>query len=181
MENISPPESSRVSINPLKRKIAQPLADDWLFTLEETDIAHHLPSQPLLAKIADFFCISFHHWIPYIHKARLQTRVREGVRYAGFDLVLHALVAVVLRHMDPSEVFLDPDQVRQQIKVSRMIVETYAIREVSIESLQALIFIVFDYVSNLPNSICLWRNGNPEKSRLTYHSLTMANHTEPGL
>lgn len=132
--------------NPLKRKFDQPLADDWLFSLDELDVAQHLPPQPLLAKIADFFCISFHHWIPYIHKQRLQTRVREGVRYAGFDLVLHALVAVVLRHMDPVDIFLDQDQIRRQVKVSRMIVETYAIRDVSVESLQALIFVVFDHV-----------------------------------
>lgn len=145
-ENREQEERDQKISNPLKRKVDQPLADDWLFSLDELDIAQHLPSQPLLAKIADFFCISFHHWIPYIHKQRLQTRVREGVRYAGFDLVLHALVAVVLRHMNPADVFLDEDQIRRQVKVSRMIVEAYAIKDVSVESLQALVFVVFDHV-----------------------------------
>lgn len=115
--------------------------------LDGTDIAEHLPSQPLLLKVVKFFMTSFHHWIPYIHKKRLQTRVSsDGIRSEGMDLVLHALIAVSLRHMDPNEIFMDEDQIRQQTKVSRTIVETYSIRAVSIESLQALIFLVFDFV-----------------------------------
>jgi hypothetical protein len=133
--------------NPLKRKLEQPAVETWLSALEGADVAEHLPSQPLLLKVVKFFITSFHHWIPYIHKQRLQTKVSsDGLRSDGMDLVLHALVAVSLRHMDPDEIFMDEDQIQQQIKVSRTIVETYGIRAVSIESLQALIFIVFDYV-----------------------------------
>lgn len=141
-------EQERPVANPLKRKLDQPISGDFLFALEGIDIAQYLPSQPLLEKVAAFFCTSFHHWIPYIHKQRLQTRVREGLRDPGRDLVLHALVAVSLRHMNQDELFLDSDQIRQQTSISRLIVETYSVRNVSIESLQALIFIVFDLVSN---------------------------------
>lgn len=136
------------SINPLKRKSEQQAVEICLSALECTNIAEHLPPQPLLLRVVMFFTTSFHHWIPYIHKQRLQTRVSsDGIKSKGFDLVLHALVAVSLRHMDPNELFLDQDQIQQQIKVSRTIVETCSIKTVSIESLQALIFIVFDYVS----------------------------------
>ncbi|KAF1845260.1 uncharacterized protein K460DRAFT_376717 [Cucurbitaria berberidis CBS 394.84] len=141
-------EEDRSATNPLKRKLNQPLVETWLFTLQQIDIAQHLPSQLLLEKVADFFCISFHHWIPYIHKQRLQTRVREGSRDAGLDLVLHALVAVSLRHMDPMELFMDTDQILQQTRISRLIVEMHSIRSVSVESLQALIFVVFDYLND---------------------------------
>lgn len=146
-------------VNALKRKLDQSTPGDWLFAVEDIDTAQHLPAQPLLEKVVDFFCISFHHWIPYIHKQRIQTRVREGHRNAGLDLVLHALVAVSLRHMDPGVLFLDADQILRQMKVSRLIVEMQSIRNVSVESLQALIFIVFDYVS---------------KSALDYYSLLIS-------
>jgi hypothetical protein len=146
--NTSSQQEYTGAVNPLKRKLEQPAVEIWLSALEGTDIAEHLPPQPLLLKVVKFFTTSFHHWIPYIHKQRLQMRVSsDGVRSDGLDLVLHALVAVCLRHMDPNETFLDGDQIRRQTKVSRTIVETYSIRIVSIESLQALIFIVFDYVS----------------------------------
>ena len=146
----------------MKRKNTAPLLDNWLFPSGDIDIAQHLPSQPLLEKLVDFFCISFHHWIPYIHKKRIQTRVRQGSQDPGLVLVLHALVAVGLRHMDPSVLFLDQDQILQQIQVSRMIVETHAMRNVTIESLQALIFLVFD----------LLNDGQPQRAWPLIGSLT---------
>lgn len=139
---------SATATNPLKRKYAQPEAERWLFATEELDLAQHLPSQGVLLKVVDFFTTSFHHWIPYLHKQRLHSKVNEGICTNGLLLVLHALVAVALRHMDPNILFMDNDQIQRQSSVSRIIVETHAVRSVSVESLQALIFVVFDYVSD---------------------------------
>lgn len=155
-------KEENVVSNPLKRRHNTPILESWLFPFGDVDIAQHLPSQPLLEKLVDFFCISFHHWIPYIHKARIQTRVRQGSQDPGLVLVLHALVAVALRHMDPGILFLDSDQISQQIQVSRMIVETHAMRNVTIESLQALIFLVFD----------LLNDGQPQRAWPLIGSLT---------
>jgi hypothetical protein len=138
---------SATSVNPLKRKHDEPEAERWFFATEELDLAQHLPPQGVLLKVVDYFTTSFHHWIPYLHKKRLHDKVSEGVCSNGLLLVLHALVAVALGHMDPNILFMDHDQIQRQSNVSRIIVETHAIRSVSIESLQALIFIVFDYVS----------------------------------
>ncbi|KAH9864319.1 hypothetical protein J1614_010253 [Plenodomus biglobosus] len=134
--------------NPLKRRFEQHSTQSWLYIQEDVDIAQSLPPQPLLEKVADFFCISFHHWIPFLNKRRLQTRVREGVRDTGTQLVLHALVAVCLRHMERNALFLDEDEICQQTKLSRVIVETYALRNVSVESLQALICLVFNFLND---------------------------------
>jgi hypothetical protein len=134
--------------NPLKRKLHDMHPRSWSFDTIEDDLSQHLPSQPVLCKVVDFFCISKHHWIPYLHKKRLQTRIREVVHNAGLDLLLHALVATTLRHMDPDMLFLDQDHIEQQIRLSYTIVETRCLQDVTIESLQALILIVFDHVSN---------------------------------
>jgi hypothetical protein len=141
------PAQETVVSNPLKRKFDEANAENWLLEDENIDIGLYLPDQSVLAKIVDFFCVSFHHWIPYIHKQRLQTRVRQGVHSPEFDLVLHALVAVGMRHLSPSILCLDHTQIQQQIRTSRSIVENLAIQTVSVESLQALILIVFDHVS----------------------------------
>lgn len=138
---------SATPANPLKRKHDEPETERWFFATEELDLAQHLPPQGVLLKVVNYFTTSFHHWIPYLHKQRLHNKVSEGVCSNGLLLVLHALVAVALRHMDPNVLFMDHDQIQRQSSVSRVIVETHAIRSVSIESLQALIFIVFDYVS----------------------------------
>lgn len=171
-----PPASSSIQGNgtttkSLKRKHDEPEAERWLFSSEEVDLAQHLPPQPLLLKVVDFFTTSFHHWIPYLHKQRLQIKVREGICSNGLLLVLHALVAVALRHVDPDILFMDHDQIQRQSSISRIIVETHAIRSVSVESLQALIFIVFDYVSTDPILL---------ESRLTFPSSTTDKTTARG-
>lgn len=142
------PERERYLLNPLKRKLddAQPLS--WSFEPDENNLLQYLPDQQVLCKVVEFFCISYHHFVPFIHKQRLKTRVREGVHSGGLDLLLHALVATTLRHMDPNLLFLDRDQIEQQIKVSRAIVETKSLQDVTIESLQSLILIVFNHVSD---------------------------------
>lgn len=143
----APTHENGIATNSLKRKYEEPEAEPWLFATEELDLAQHLPSQAVLLTVVDFFTASFHHWIPYLHKKRLHNKVSEGVCSNGLLLVLHALVAVALRHMDHNVLFMDNDQIQRQSSISRIIVETHAIRSVSVESLQALIFIVFDYVS----------------------------------
>lgn len=136
--------------NALKRKLSYAHAESSLLDLEETNISQYLPDRSILSKISDFFCVSFHHWIPYIHKQRLQTRVRDGTHSAGFDLVLHALVAVALRHMDVRSLCLHESAAKEQMRISRLIVETNATRMLSVESLQAIILIVFDHVGSRP-------------------------------
>jgi hypothetical protein len=140
-------EQGRRFPNPLKRKLDDEHPRTWSFGIIEDDLSQHLPSQLVLCRIVDFFCSSKHHWIPYLHKKRLQTRVRESVHNGGLDLLLHALVATTLRHMDPDVVFLDQEQIEQQIRLSHTIVETRSLQDVAIESLQSLILIVFDHVS----------------------------------
>jgi hypothetical protein len=134
--------------NPRKRKLEEPIFATALLELEDVEIADHLPSQPLLVKVAEYFCTSFHHWIPYMHKQRLCDTVIGTRAESRSDLVLHALVAVTLRHMDRQVICMDEDDILRQTKVSRFVVETLALKNMSIESLQALILIVFDYVRN---------------------------------
>jgi hypothetical protein len=183
------PEQYTRALNPKKRKLDQTNSENWFFALEDLDLSQHLPDQSVLIKVAQFFCVSFHHWVPYVHKQRLQRRVSEGLRDAGIDLFLHALVAVSLRHMDSNTLFLDQNEIQQQIATSRSLVEIKSIRHVSIESLQALIIIVFDHVSihhlKSPIMLIFWRLRilihTLYKLKLTNDSLTMENLKELGL
>ncbi|KAF1911362.1 fungal-specific transcription factor domain-containing protein [Ampelomyces quisqualis] len=145
---ISNSDQETESANPLKRKFEPSRPEVWPLELDDIDVSLHLPDQGVLIQVVDFFCVSFHHWMPHLHKQRLQTRVRQGTRDAAFDLIIHAVVAIGLRHLSPTVLFLDSDQIQKQIKISRVIVETMSMREVSTESLQALTLIVFEHLSN---------------------------------
>jgi hypothetical protein len=148
------PQVEDQRINPRKRCLEQSLTES-LLDLEFEEIFNYLPSQPLLLKLVDYFCVTFHHWIPYLHKKRLRTSVINLSRDPQLCLVLHALVAATLRHLDRALSFMDADQIAHQTRISRFIAETFALRNVSLESLRALIIVVFDYVSipNNPNAM----------------------------
>ena len=62
----------------LKRKLDQSLDESNPTVLMNNGIAQHLPPQHVLQKVVEFYCLSFHHWIPNIHKQRLQKRVRDA-------------------------------------------------------------------------------------------------------
>ncbi|KAF2007162.1 hypothetical protein P154DRAFT_592344 [Amniculicola lignicola CBS 123094] len=131
-----------------KRKRLQPNLPSLTFDLDTINFAEHLPPLPLLLKLVNYFCVSFHHWIPYLHKQRLRNSVCSNPRPKDLDLVLHALTAATLRRIDRNTVFLDEDQVDHQVRTSRFIVETFAVKDVSLQSLRALIIIVFDYLND---------------------------------
>jgi hypothetical protein len=135
----------------------------WPLGPDDIDVSQRLPSQPVLLKVAEFFCVSFHHWVPCIHKQRLQTRLRQGVHDAPFDLVLHAIVAATMRHVPQEALFLDQDQIEEQIRYSRYIVETMAVRTCTKESLQALILVVFDHVSQTPSTVSCFHTWPPQR------------------
>lgn len=145
--SLPPPQAAARYSNPRKRKLADSVFATSLLELENVDIAEHLPSQRLLVSLVEYFCTSFHHWIPYLHKKRLCDTVTGTRLEARSDLVLHALVAVTLRHMDRQSLDMEEDEILRQTKISRFIVETLALRTMSLESLQALVMIVFDRVS----------------------------------
>lgn len=141
------PQADARQTNPRKRRLAESVFATSLVELENIDIVEHLPSQQLLVNLVKYFCTSFHHWIPYLHKQRLCDTVTGARPEARSDLLLHALVAVTLRHMDRQSIEMGEDEIVRQTNISRFIVETLALKTMSLESLQALVMIVFDYVS----------------------------------
>jgi hypothetical protein len=142
-------EQETNGFNTLKRKRSHAYLENLLLDLDDVNTSQYLPPKPTLYKLVDFFCTSFHHWIPFVNKQRLRTRVCEGIHDAGFDLFLHALVAVTMRHLKPDVIFLQHHQIEKHIQISRFVVETKSVQDVSVDSLQALILIVFDHVSTL--------------------------------
>ncbi|KIX05711.1 uncharacterized protein Z518_03683 [Rhinocladiella mackenziei CBS 650.93] len=132
-----------------KRKADQLDGSPSQFSSQETNnLMQGLPPRAVLVKIVDYFCLSFHHWIPFLHKARSQAEVRRRELTADFVLVLHALVAVVLPHLDVEDVQMEVGAVRHQMKTSRDLVMQHAMDNMSLQGLQALVILVFDDLNN---------------------------------
>lgn len=104
-----------------------------------------LPSTNILLQVVDFFCRSFHHWIPFLHKRQWRQQV-EHQELSNSDLiVLHAAVAVTLPHLRRrnSQLLIDQESLGAR---SRTIVLQTAMTHMTLQSTQALIILIFDNV-----------------------------------
>lgn len=102
-----------------------------------------------LQSLLDVYFKDIHPWIPMIHTATFQRRIRERTNGADIPLILHAILVGALRLLDDKEHWLPIDRVQQQIRQSRAKVILSAGDHLSVENLQALIIIAFTHVSSV--------------------------------
>ncbi|PSK46584.1 hypothetical protein B9Z65_5552 [Elsinoe australis] len=122
-----------------------------------------LPAREIVIELVDYFCLSFHHWIPFVNKPRLRANVRKDIWSPALHHLLHAIVAGCLPHVDASAFELRGN-VQDVIEQCRSMVLQRAIAELSVESLQSLVIIVLDYLNS----------GQPHKAWPLISSLTRA-------
>ena len=111
------------------------------------DLLQALPTRELFRRVVDYFCQSFHHWIPFLHKAKCQMEVQQIDLDPELAPVLHALVAVVLPRLAHKTVDFTHDQLHRQTRISRDLALQYAMTNANLQSLQALLILVFEQVS----------------------------------
>lgn len=108
-----------------------------------------LPSTEVLLAVVQYFCSSFHHWFPFLHKARWTRQVEEGSMDSGDLLVLHAATAVALQRVKMEGAFSTRENAQNKAKASRALVIKHAMFEMSLKSLMALVILIFNDVSYL--------------------------------
>jgi hypothetical protein len=64
-------------------------------------------------------------------------------------VLLHSLVAVAIKYIELDKAGLDREGAERQIRESRKIVMLQAMQSLSIENMQAMVFLAFDCVSCL--------------------------------
>lgn len=102
-----------------------------------------------LQSLLDVYFTDIHPWIPMIHTATFQRKIRERTDEADIPLILHAILVGALRLLDEKEQWLPADRVQQQIRQSRAKVILSAGDRLSVENLQALTIIAFTHVSRV--------------------------------
>jgi hypothetical protein len=118
----------------------------WSSVVRVEDLLQTLPSPQILIRVVDYYCVSLHHWMPYLHKARCQDAVRKTEIDPDFLPILHALVAVVLPRMSTAAQYPDHDEMHRQVGRSRHLALQYSMSHANLQSLQALLLLVFEQV-----------------------------------
>lgn len=115
------------------------------------DMCELIPPSTELDAILDKYFKYIHPWIPVLHPATFLRRVRDPERPTGVSIVVQAIVAVASHYLynnDDAEDQRQRRDMRQYASECRQNVITSAIESNSKESIQALLLVTFDSVSN---------------------------------
>jgi hypothetical protein len=115
----------------------------------ENETLSSLPPPPLLDAIVDVYFEKIHPWVPLLHEGRFRTRLEDHNERSKSGVVLHALVAITMKHVRFEDYDIRKSGALRQIRRSRNVVMLSAMDSLSVENLQALILIAFDHVSEM--------------------------------
>lgn len=141
--------------SPRKRKRDDAIHEDqggsWK-NLDDEDSVPLLPSEAILEAIVEIYFAKIQPWIPFLHMPTFRARVKDPRERPKIKVLLHALVSATMKHLKLVDFGIDRADMRRQVRTSRNVVTLNAMGSISVENLQALIVLAFDYVS----SSCLY-------------------------
>jgi hypothetical protein len=116
---------------------------------EYADTLSALPAQSLLDTIVDTYFTKIHPWVPLLHEGRFRARLEDRHERLRYGVVLHALVAITMKHVRFDEHGVGKSDAMRQARRSRNVVVLAGMDTLSVENLQALVLVAFDLVSHV--------------------------------
>lgn len=105
-----------------------------------------LPDAETIQVVLRAYFSHVHQWIPMIHEARFRRRLEHSSEADALDVVLHAMILSASRYIDDEDVASSLFGSVQQRDTVRDWVVSNAMRNLSVESHQALIIVAFNDV-----------------------------------
>lgn len=118
-----------------------------------TNLSASLPPSEVLETVIDLYFSLVQPWIPIFHEKRFRRRLQDPDKKYGLEVVLHAMVVAMLKHVNRREITVDLGDAESICERSRNIVVLTAMGELSVENLQALVIICFEDVRATPLSM----------------------------
>jgi hypothetical protein len=117
--------------------------------IEPDDIAgpsSTLPPPKVLEAVVDLFFDLVQPWVPIFHEKRFRRRLENPDSRPALEVVLHAMVVALLKHVYPRELIAHLGDIESICERSRKVVVLTAMDDLYVENLQALIIICFEDV-----------------------------------
>lgn len=108
-----------------------------------------LPPPKVLEAVVDLFFDLVQPWVPIFHEKRFRRRLENPDDRRVLEVVLHAMVVALLKHVYPRELMAGLGDIESICERSRKIVVLTAMDYLFVENLQALIIICFEDVREL--------------------------------
>ncbi|KAF7136840.1 hypothetical protein CNMCM5793_006410 [Aspergillus hiratsukae] len=110
-------------------------------------LSSSLPPPAVLEAVVDSYFALVQPWIPIFHEKRFRRRLRRPDK-TRLEVVLHAMVVAMLKHVDQSVLPADLKDIEAVCERSRKIVVLTAMDDLYVENLQALIIICFEDIGS---------------------------------
>lgn len=110
------------------------------------DLSDSLPPPEVLEAVIDLYFLLVQPWIPIFHEKRFRQRLKDTNNKYRLEVVLHAMLVAMLKHVDRREITIDLGDIESICERSRKIVILTAMDELHVENLQALVIICFEDV-----------------------------------
>lgn len=119
------------------------------------DLSDSLPPPEVLEAVIDLYFLLVQPWIPIFHERRFRQRLKDPNNKYRLEVVLHAMLVAMLKHVDRREITVDLGDIESICERSRKIVILTAMDELHVENLQALVIICFEDVRC--SSLCFFK------------------------
>ena len=110
------------------------------------DLSTSLPPPEVLEAVIDLYFSLVQPWIPIFHEKRFRWRLKNPDKKYSLEVVLHAMVVAMLRHLDRREITTNLGDIDSICERSRKIVVLTAMDGLYVENLQALVIVCFEDV-----------------------------------
>ena len=117
------------------------------------DLSASLPPPEVLEAVIDLYFSLVQPWIPIFHEKRFRRRLKSRDERYRLEVVLHAMVVAMLKHLDRREIAVNLGDIESICERSRKIVVLTAMDELYVENLQALVIICFEDVRYSPSIV----------------------------
>ena len=114
--------------------------------LDDDDCVPPLPSEAILEAIVETYFSKIQPWIPFLHMPTFRTRLKDQRERPKIKVLLHALVSATMKYLKLRDFGIDRVDMKRQVRASRNVVTLHGMGSLSVENLQALIVLAFDYV-----------------------------------
>ncbi|KAL5332483.1 fungal-specific transcription factor domain-containing protein [Aspergillus crustosus] len=111
----------------------------------------HIPSLPddaVLSHVLEAYFIYVHPWTPIIHESRFRRRLIDDHERNRLQLVLHSMILVARRYIEDSDAATSVQQVHDDAGDIRDWLVSQAMKQPSVENLQALVMIATDDIGS---------------------------------
>ncbi|KFX95953.1 hypothetical protein V490_03589 [Pseudogymnoascus sp. VKM F-3557] len=112
------------------------------------DLSESLPPPEVLEAVIDLYFLLVQPWIPIFHEKRFRRRLKDRNQKYRLEVVLHAMLVAMLKHLDRREIAVDLGDIESICERSRKIVVLTAMDELHVENLQALVIICFEDIGS---------------------------------